>query len=125
MLQKRQERQHTLYRAANTTLFKTKKINYYTEKIITSGLLEEIIKKLNPGCVILFGSIRKGESVKDSDIDLFIESQTEGKIDLKKYEKKLKHKIQLFIEKDIHKLQPQLFNNVVNGIKLYGSFKIK
>ena len=125
VIQRRQERHHTLYKAANTTIFKIKKTNHYIEKIITSGLLEEIVNKLNPSCVILFGSIRKGESEKGSDIDLFVESQTESKINTGRYEKNLKHKIQLFIEKDIHKLQPHLFNNVVNGIKLHGSFKIK
>jgi len=125
LLQKRLERQHLLYKADNTSIFKTKKTNYYVEKIVASGLLDELIKKLNPSCIILFGSVRKGESVKESDIDLFIESHADIKVDAKKYEKSLKHKIQLFVEKDMNKLQPQLFNNVVNGIKLYGSFKIR
>ena len=46
-------------------------------------------------------------------------------VNLKKFEKKLGHKIQLFVESDINKLHSNLFNNVVNGIKLFGSFKIK
>ena len=106
-------------------LFKIKKINYFVEKIVISGLIEEIKQKLNPSCIILFGSIRKGDSVKDSDIDLFVESSIKKHIDLKKFERKLKHKIQLFIESDINQLHINLFNNVVNGIKIYGSFKIK
>lgn len=110
-------------KSTNSFLFKIKKINYYIEKIVKSGLIEHLIEKLNPSCIILFGSFRKGDSVKESDIDLFIESDKQ-KIDLTKFEKKIKHNIQLFIESDIHKLQPRLFNNVVNGIKLYGSFKI-
>jgi predicted nucleotidyltransferase len=73
----------------------------------------------------LFGSLRKGDSVKDSDIDIFIESSVKKNIELKKFEKKLNHNIQLFIENKINDLPNHLFNNVVNGIKLYGSFKIK
>lgn len=112
-------------KAQDSLYFKAKKTNYFIEKIILSKLIEEIIDKLSPSCIILFGSIRKGESIKDSDIDLFIETSIKKEISLKKYEKILKHKIQIHIETDINNLQPNLFNNVVNGIKLFGSFKIK
>lgn len=106
-------------------LFKTKKINYYVEKIVESGLIDDLIQALNPSCIILFGSIRKGDSTHESDIDLLVESSLKKGINLDKYEKYLNHKIQLFIENDIHTLSPQLFNNVINGIKLYGSFTVK
>lgn len=106
-------------------LFKTMKINFYTQKIVESGLLDYLIQELNPSCIILFGSIRKGDSNSESDLDLFIETSLQKELNLIKYEKLLKHKIELFLEKEIHNLQPQLFNNVVNGIKLYGVFKIK
>jgi len=111
--------------AKTSLLFKIKKTNYFVEKIIDSGLIDEIRETLNPSCIILFGSIRKGDSVKESDIDLFIESSVKKTINFNKFEKKLKHKIQIFIRHDINSLQPNLFNNVINGIKLYGSFKIK
>jgi len=106
-------------------LFRIKKINYFIEKLAESGLLEEIVEKLNPGCIILFGSIRKGDSVKDSDIDLFVESFVKKKIKLDKFEKYMGHKIQLFVESNVNNLNKTLFNNVVNGIKLYGSFRVK
>lgn len=113
-------------KAVNESIvFKVKKINYYIEQIAKSGIIEYFVSKLNPSCIILFGSIRKGESSKESDIDIFIESPTKKELNLMPYEKRLKHRIQLFIETDMQKLQPQLFNNVVNGIKLYGSFKVK
>ncbi len=123
-------------RAETNLLFKTKKINYYIEQIASSGLIEELVKTLNPSCIILFGSVRKGDSVKESDIDLFIEASTKKAISLsvevslkkavslKIFEKQLGHKIQLFVEPDIKKLHSNLLNNVVNGIKLYGSFTI-
>ena len=109
----------------NSLLMKIKKINHFVEKIVSSGLLECLIAELNPSCIILFGSIRKGESVKESDIDIFVESALKKKLKLTSFEKELAHSIQLFVEPDIHNLPPQLFNNVVNGIKLYGSFKVK
>lgn len=111
--------------ASTSFLFKIKKINHFIEKIVLSGLIDDLINRLNPSCIIIFGSVRKGDSVKESDIDIFIESSIKKNIDLKKYEENLEHKIQLFIESNMNKLQPHLFNNVVNGIKLYGSFKIK
>lgn len=111
--------------AEDSLLFKTKKINFFTEKIVSSGLIEELIGELNPSCIILFGSIRKGDSVKESDIDLFVESPLKKIINLKKFEKRLKHKIQIFVESDISKLHKNLLNNVVNGIKIYGGFNIK
>jgi len=111
--------------AVSSLIFKTKKINYFVDKIVESGLIEEFIKKLNPSCIILFGSIRKGDSVKESDIDLFVESPVKTRIELNRFERRLKHNIQLFVESNMNKLPAHLFNNVVNGIKLYGSFKIK
>jgi predicted nucleotidyltransferase len=109
----------------NNLFVKTKKMNYYVEEIIKSGLVGFLVENLNPSCIILFGSIRKGDSTKESDIDLFIESSLKSRLDLSKYERKLGHKISLFVESDMKNLNSNLFNNVVNGIKLFGSFKIK
>lgn len=111
--------------AGNDLVFRTKKINYFVERVVDSGLIGNLIEELNPSCIILFGSIRKGDSVKESDVDLFVESSVRKDVELGKFEKRLGHKIQLFVESDINKLHPNLFNNVVNGIKLFGSFKIK
>lgn len=105
--------------------FKTKKINYFIEKIVKSGLIDFLASELNPSCIILFGSIRKGESGKDSDIDLFVETSIKKELILDRYEKALNHKISLFVENKISNLQENLFNNIINGIKLYGTLKIK
>lgn len=112
-------------KASNTKFFKIKKINYFIEKIYASGLIGHLNKIFAPSCVILFGSFRKGDSVKESDIDIFMETTKKTDADLGKFEGKLKHRIQLFRETDINKLPPKLLNNVVNGIKLEGYFKIK
>lgn len=105
--------------------FRIKKTNYYVEKLFSCGVVDFLIKELNPSVIILFGGFRKGESDKDSDFDLFVESSSKKNLDLKKFEKKLGHKIDLFVEASLNKLNLNLFNNVVNGIKIYGSFKLK
>lgn len=106
-------------------LSKVKKINFYVERIVKCGLLDYLISELNPSLIFLFGSVRKGDSVKQSDIDIFVETCVEKNLNLKNFEKKLGHEIQLFVETDINNLQKNLFNNVINGISLFGSVKIK
>lgn len=112
-------------RANVTPYFKFRKAFFILDRIYRIGLIDHLIKELNPSVIIVFGSVRKGEYEKDSDIDLFIESPIKKELNLEEYEKKLGHKIQVFIEADMKNLQPNLFNNIINGIKLYGSFKIK
>lgn len=93
-------------------------------KMYKSGLIDYLIKELNPSLIILFGGIRKGEYDKDSDIDLFVETQVKKELNLKSFEKTLNLKIDLFIESDIKKVNKNLFNNIINGIKLSGYLRI-
>lgn len=111
--------------SSENILFRTMKINFYVERIVSSGLLVKLIEEYNPSCLILFGSIRKGDSVKESDIDIFIESFEKEDISLSEYERKLKHKVHLLIEDDMDNLSPHLYNNIANGIKLHGFFRAK
>ena len=102
-----------------------RKTNYYIEQICASGIVDYLEEQLGASAIILFGSIRKGESVKESDIDLFVECARNKEVDLRSFEKKLGHKIQLFTKPKITLLPAHLLNNVVNGIKLKGYFTIK
>ncbi len=95
-----------------------RKTSYYVEKMYSCGLIDYLDQELAASCVILFGSFRKGESVKESDIDIFVECAKEKKLNLTKYEKKLGHTIELFTKPKITLLPKRLLNNVVNGIKL-------
>ncbi len=121
-------------RASWSRMFIAKKVNYYIEKIIGSGLVDFLIDRFVPSAIVLFGSIGKGDSVRESDIDIFIEASVDNSdefimnLDLKKFEKRIGHKIELFTEGkilDLKKKNSHLFNNVVNGVKLYGVFDIK
>lgn len=102
-----------------------RKTNYYVEKICASGVVNYLEEQLGASAIILFGSIRKGESVRDSDIDLFVECARNKEVKLQPFERILDHKIQLFTKPKITLLPKHLLNNVVNGIKLKGYFTIK
>lgn len=104
--------------------FKFMKYQFITKKIVESGLIS-YLAKLTPSCIILFGSAQKGEYVKESDIDIYIETTNKQELKLDEYEKKIGHKIQLFIEPSVDKLPENLRNNIINGIKLFGYLKIK
>ncbi len=106
------------------SLFKFYKQQAALKKIFESSLVFYLEKEISPNCIILFGSFAKGEYDSKSDIDLFIQAK-EQNINLEKYEKILNHKISLFFEPELNKLSPQLFNNILNGIKLSGFLKIK
>ena len=108
-----------------TNYTKFKKASHLIDKLFASGIIDYLEAKLLPSVIIVFGSVRKGEYNKDSDIDIFIETTKGNIIDISKFEKKLKHKIQLFKESDINNLPKELFNNIVNGIKLSGYLRIK
>lgn len=92
--------------------------------IYSSGLLDYLEKATLPRCITLFGSVRKGEYTKSSDIDLFIQAQKQA-LELEKFEKILKHKINILFEPNLAGLSEELLNNIANGIVLYGHLKIR
>jgi len=110
--------------------FRNFKIVRNLENIYRSGLIECLNKHFkNPQTIILFGSFRKGEDIKESDIDIAIESNDFKKYELKEldelkeFEEKFKKKIQLhlFNKKNI---DINLFNSILNGIILYGFLEV-
>ena len=105
-------------------LFRIYKQQFIIFKLYSSGLVDYLEDRLHPKSIILFGSAGKGEYNKDSDIDIFMQT-SEKSIDLTKFEKILKHKISLFFEENINELSNELFNNIINGIKLSGYLKLR
>ncbi len=105
-------------------IYKIYKQQYMIMQVYSSGLIDYIEENLHPKCIILFGSIRKGEYNAESDIDLFVQTSQKN-VNLEKFEKILKHKISLFFEENLTKLSNELFNNVLNGIKLSGYLKVR
>ncbi len=109
--------------------FKQLKLNYNLTLLHESGLINYLIEKFNyPEAIVLFGSFAKAENNKNSDIDLLIISPKKQDINLEKFEKKLGHKVQLFIntQSELERLKEknkELFNNWINGIVVYGYFE--
>lgn len=113
---------------ANQTnwLYIRNKIIFNLSLIYESGIVEYLIDYYNnPKAIILFGSFRKGEDISNSDIDIAIESD-----DVKDYkiiewkEKIMKRKIQLHLFNRKY-INIEVFNNVANGIALFGFLEVK
>jgi len=104
--------------------YKIYKQQHMIMQLYSSKLIDYLEENLHPKCIILFGSVRKGEYKAESDIDLFVQTSQKN-INLEKYEQILKHKISLFFEENITQLSSELFNNIANGIKLSGYLKVR
>jgi len=93
-------------------------------RIKESGLLDYLDEKCMSDVIILFGSASKGEDIESSDIDLYLQCD-EKKLDLSKYDRELKRRINLFFEKNFDKLSDELKQNIVNGDKLTGYLRVQ
>ena len=113
-------------------LFEPLKSLFLAEEATIIRLKEKIKKHLNLPCIktaAIFGSVAKGNEEINSDIDLLIISSKKQEPNIEKFEKKLNHKIQLFIHsktelEKIKKKNKELFNNWINGIVIYGYFEV-
>lgn|SRR3989338_1509696 len=88
-----------------------------------SEFAEYLIKNTTPNAVILFGSASRGEDIESSDVDIFVLAKEEV-LDLRKFERLTKRKINLYFEPNIKNLSKELLNNIINGIKIYGYLKV-
>lgn len=86
-----------------------------------SGLVDFLWDSLHPQAIILYGSYAKGESIENSDIDLFIVGK-EKKILLEKFEKIFNKEIHLMFEENPKKIPKRLKSNLINGVVLKGYF---
>ncbi len=122
---------HLLFRAnVESKKFKKLKLNYNLELLESSGLIDYLVKEFNhPEAIVLFGSFAKAENISKSDIDLLIVSPLKKEIELNKFEKRLRNKIQLFIhsKKEIERIKEknkELLNSWINGIVIYGYLEV-
>lgn len=102
--------------------FKILKICYTLTEI--GKIIDTIIEKTRPNCVVLFGSASKGEDTEKSDIDIFVQAGRK-ELDFSKNERKLKRRINLIFEPKIEKINKELLNNLANGITIYGFLEVK
>ena len=116
--EKKGKRKFPIYKANldNKAYKKYKKIYNLISILDISEFIE---KKLMPKSIVLFGSYQKAEDIEESDVDIFIECKKET-LDLKKFEKKIKRKIQLHFNKNFNDYPKELKNNIINGVVLSG-----
>ena len=98
---------------------------YNIKTMYESGTVEYIKRELSNPAIVLFGSYAKGEDTEESDIDMYLETLSKRDLNLKKFEKTLKRKIQIFRHKNLKEIQnPHLENNIINGILLNGFVEV-
>ena len=107
---------------ANENFRQLKKIDMIIS-IRESGLLDYLRETCMPDAIVLFGSAARGEDLKDSDIDIFLLCK-EKKLELQRYENRLKRKISVRFSKSFDKEPTELKNNIINGVILHGYLKV-
>ena len=86
-------------------------------------MIDYLWDKLSPEVIILYGSFSKGESIENSDIDLFILGKDKN-IELTNFERKLNKKIHILSNESIKEIPSELKNNILNGLILKGYIKV-
>lgn len=108
-----------------------RKIPYQLELIYSSGIIDEVLKKIKtPRAIILFGSYRKGDDVETSDIDIAVETFDDEEIQLFELETLprlgYRNNVKVTLLKFSRtKIDVNLFSNIANGIVLYGFLEVK
>ena len=105
------------------------KLYYNLEKIRESNLIQDLEKVFNLPVIVLFGSYASSMDDKTSDIDICLISNIEKEFQTEKYEKSLNRKISIhkFNKNNwikAKKSNPNLINNICNGIVLSGELEI-
>ena len=113
---------YTADRANERFLLEKKLFNI--RQLYSSGLVDYLKSELHNPAIVVFGSYSKGEDMEGSDIDLYVEAAKKN-FSLKKFEKALDRKIQVFVHKKIREIvNPHLANNILNGIVLNGFLEV-
>jgi len=105
------------------------KLYYNLEKIRNSNIIEDLEKAYDLPVIVVFGSYASAMDDKASDIDICLISNIEKDLSMDKYEKILNRKISLhkFSKNSWNKakkLNPNLINNICNGIVLSGELEV-
>ncbi len=99
-----------------------KKRIFNMSQIYGSGLVDFLIEKYSPSSICLIGSYSRGEDIEKSDIDIAVITNKKNLVNLNKFEKKLNKNIHLLLISKSN-ISEEFFNNLINGIRLYGYLK--
>jgi len=109
--------------------FRNLKRFYTADKLLSSGLIDHLETLFHhPEAVVLFGSAAKGEDTEKSDLDIFVLASPRD-VDMDAYESKLGKSIRLLVFDNAmleraKKKNPELVNNILNGLILRGYLKV-
>lgn len=110
--------------ATKTQKFIQLKRCYNTLSLFDSGLVEVLREEYEePEAIVLFGSYSEGSDISKSDIDIAVVTEKKSKLDLKRFERALKRKINIY-EIQIRGCDKEFLNALANGILLYGYLKV-
>lgn len=128
VITEKKEKIFKVYRAnKDSEDFKLLKLFHTLSKL--QSVTEYLEKQLHyPEAIVLFGSARKGEDDEQADIDICVIGK-EKEVELERFKKELNRNISLlFLDKNkidkLRKDNPELLNNIVNGIVVKGYLKV-
>ncbi len=114
-----------LYKASRSSGYLLEKKLFNIKRLYESGLIEHLRKELSNPAIVLFGSYAKGEDTEESDIDLYIETPAKKRISYGIYNHILKRDIQEFRHRSLREISnPNLANNIINGITLNNEIEV-
>lgn len=97
---------------------------YNVQALFESGLMGFLREEYEePEAIVLFGSYSKGEDVSTSDIDMAIVTKKRLAPDLKRFERMLNRKINIY-EVQTEESEREFLNSLANGTVLYGFLKV-
>lgn len=105
------------------------KLYYNLEKIRESNIIEDLEKNYDFPVIVLFGGYASAMDDLTSDIDLCLISNIEKEFLTEKYEKKLNRKVSIHkfnktSWEKAKKSNPNLINNICNGVVLSGELGV-
>jgi len=117
------------YKSNINKKFLNLKLYYNLEKIRMSRIVDDLEKKFDYPVIVIFGSYASAYDDENSDIDICIITNIKKEFNAEKYEKTLHRKASLhfFSYKEWEKIKiknPNLANNICNGIVLSGQFEV-
>lgn len=130
LLVKKQTSPYVTFMAdTNSKKYINLKLYYNLELIRESGLVEKIEKAYNYPPIVLFGSFSRAENDENSDIDICIVSDIKKGVDISELEEREFRKISFHqftkkMWKEAKEKNPELVNNIANGITLSGQLEI-
>jgi len=116
----------TLYSADRSSAsFLLEKRIFNLRHLHISGLTSYLVREFSNPPLVVFGSYARGEDRETSDIDLYLETPSNKRVSLEKFEKTLQRKVHLFIYKRIKDVEnKELANNILNGVTLNGFVEV-